>query len=132
MSKPYSAYGKVIVVHPGGLETVYSHNLRIYKKSGDAVPPSPLHLPDGLAGYHRDIFILKPASMGSTFNPNLIFNINEGTLRKACLQCIKKGNKSPCEIAVITLDKLNADWFAEFDVFVGICKQTGIYVASYI
>ena len=30
---------------------------------------------------------------GQHFNPNLIFNINEGTLRKACLQCIKKGNK---------------------------------------
>lgn len=38
MSKPYSAYGNVIVVrHPSGLETVYSHNSRNLVHSGDTV-----------------------------------------------------------------------------------------------
>lgn len=34
MSKPYSAYGNVIVVrHPSGLETVYSHNSKTWCKA---------------------------------------------------------------------------------------------------
>ena len=38
MSKPYSAYGNVIVVrHPSGLETVYSHNSKNLVQSGDTV-----------------------------------------------------------------------------------------------
>ena len=38
MAKPYGAYGNVIVIrHPNGLETVYSHNVKNLVKSGDAV-----------------------------------------------------------------------------------------------
>ena len=38
MSKPYSAYGNVIVVrHSSGLETIYSHNFKNLVQSGDAV-----------------------------------------------------------------------------------------------
>ena len=38
MAKPYGAYGNVIVIrHPNGLETVYSHNVKNLVKSGDVV-----------------------------------------------------------------------------------------------
>ena len=38
MSKPYSAYGNVIVVrHKSGLETIYSHNSKNLVQSGDTV-----------------------------------------------------------------------------------------------
>ena len=29
---------------------------------------------------------------GQHFNPNLIFNLKEGTLRKECIKCTKNGN----------------------------------------
>ena len=38
MAKPYSGYGNVVVVrHPNGLESVYSHNSKNLVKSGDKV-----------------------------------------------------------------------------------------------
>ncbi|GAK37125.1 MAG: M23 family metallopeptidase [Bacteroides graminisolvens] len=95
MSKPYSAYGKVIVVrHPGGLETVYSHNSVNFVKSGDVVKAGQPIALTGRTGRATTAHLhFETRINGQHFNPNLIFNINEGTLRKACLQCIKKGNK---------------------------------------
>ena len=38
MAKPYSGYGNVVVIrHPNGLESVYSHNSKNLVKSGDKV-----------------------------------------------------------------------------------------------
>ena len=45
MSKPYSAYGNVIVVrHSSGLETIYSHNFKnLFRAVTPLRPDNPLH-----------------------------------------------------------------------------------------
>ena len=74
MSKPYSAYGNVIVVrHSSGLETIYSHNFKNLVQSGDVVKAGQPDVPDGPA---PNTFILKPASTGSISTP-ISFSISK-------------------------------------------------------
>lgn len=93
-SKPYSAYGNVIVIrHYNGLETVYSHNSKNFVKPGDVVKAG---TPIGLTGrtgrattahLHFEVRF-----NGVHFNPNYVFSFSRRTLKKECLICRKKGN----------------------------------------
>ena len=94
MSKPYSAYGKVIVIrHPSGLETIYSHNFTNFVKSGDMVKVGqPIALTGRTGRASTEHLHFETRFNGQHFNPNLVFDFKERTLRKESIRCTKKGN----------------------------------------
>lgn len=94
MSKPYAAYGNVVVIrHSNGLETIYSHNVKNLVQSGDRVlAGQPVALTGCTGRATTEHLHFETRINGQHFNPDLIFNLKEGTLRKECVQCAKKGN----------------------------------------
>ena len=94
MSKPYAAYGNVVVIrHLNGLETIYSHNVKNLVQSGDRVlAGQPVALTGRTGRATTEHLHFETRINGQHFNPDLIFNLKEGTLRKECVQCAKKGN----------------------------------------
>ena len=94
MSKPYAAYGNVVVIrHSNGLETIYSHNVKNLVQSGDWVLAGQPVASTGRTGRATTEHLhFETRINGQHFNPDLIFNLKEGTLRKECVQCAKKGN----------------------------------------
>ena len=94
MSKPYAAYGNVVVIrHSNGLETIYSHNVKNLVQSGDWVlAGQPVALTGRTGRATTEHLHFETRINGQHFNPDLIFNLKEGTLRKECVQCVKKGN----------------------------------------
>lgn len=94
MSKPYAAYGNVVVIrHSNGLETIYSHNVKNLVQSGDRVlAGQPVALTGRTGRATTEHLHFETRINGQHFNPDLIFNLKEGTLRKECVQCVKKGN----------------------------------------
>lgn len=94
MAKSYSAYGKVIVVrHPSGLETIYSHNFTNFVKSGDSVKVGqPIALTGRTGRASTEHLHFETRFNGQHFNPNLIFDFQERILRKDCIRCTKNGN----------------------------------------
>ena len=94
MSKPYAAYGNVVVIrHSNGLETIYSHNVKNLVQSGDWVlAGQPVALTGRTGRAKTEHLHFESRINGQHFNPDLIFNLKEGTLRKECVQCVKKGN----------------------------------------
>ena len=94
MSKPYYAYGNLVVVrHPSGLETIYSHNFKNLVQSGDTVKAGqPVGLTGRTGRATTEHVHFETRINGQHFNPNLIFNLKEGTLRKECIKCTKNGN----------------------------------------
>ncbi len=95
MSKPYAAYGNVVVIrHSNGLETIYSHNVKNLVQSGDRVlAGQPVALTGRTGRATTEHLHFETRINGQHFNPDLIFNLKEGTLRKECVQCAKKGNE---------------------------------------
>lgn len=95
MSKPYSAYGNVIVVrHSSGLETIYSHNFKNLVQSGDVVKAGQAIALTGRTGRASTEHLhFETRINGQHFNPNLIFDFKERTLRKECIHCTKNGNR---------------------------------------
>ena len=93
MSKPYAAYGNVVVIrHSNGLETIYSHNVKNLVQSGDWVlAGQPVALTGRTGRATTEHLHFETRINGQHFNPDLIFNLKEGTLRKECVQCVKKG-----------------------------------------
>lgn len=93
MAKPYSAYGNVIVVrHPSGLETIYSHNVRNLVKSGDyVIAGQPIALTGRTGRASTEHLHFETRINGQHFNPNLIFNLKDRTLRKIPVRCTKSG-----------------------------------------
>ena len=93
MSKPYAAYGNVIVVrHSTGLETIYSHNVKNLVESGDYVlAGQPIALTGRTGRATTEHLHFEPRINGQHFNPGLIFNLKERTLRKECVCCSKNG-----------------------------------------
>ena len=91
MAKPYSAYGNVIVVrHANGLETIYSHNFKNFVQSGDLVKAGqPIGLTGRTGRATTEHLHFETRINGQHFNPNIIFNLEEGTLRKECIRCTK-------------------------------------------
>ena len=94
MSKPYAAYGNVVVIrHSNGLETIYSHNVKNLVQIGDWVlAGQPVALTGRTGRATTEHLHFETRINGQHFNPDLIFNLKEGTLRKECVQCVKKGN----------------------------------------
>lgn len=94
MSKPYYAYGNLVVVrHANGLETIYSHNFKNLVQSGDTVKAGqPIGLTGRTGRATTEHVHFETRINGQHFNPNLIFNLKEGTLRKECIKCTKNGN----------------------------------------
>ena len=94
MSKPYSAYGNVVVVrHANGLETIYSHNSQNIVHSGDIVKAGqPIGLTGRTGRATTEHLHFETRINGQHFNPNIIFNLKDGTLRKGSIKCTKNGN----------------------------------------
>lgn len=95
MAKPYSAYGNVIVVrHPSGLETIYSHNFKNFVHSGDSVKTGQAIALTGRTGRASTEHLhFETRINGQHFDPALIFNMQEGTLNRRNIKCTKKGNE---------------------------------------
>lgn len=95
LSKPYAAYGNLIVIrHPSGLETVYSHNLKNFVKSGDVVlAGQPIGLTGRTGRATTEHLHFETRINGQHFNPDIIFNLREGTLRKEAVRCAKTNGK---------------------------------------
>lgn len=93
MSKPYGGYGNVIVVrHPNGLETIYSHNFTNFVKSGDSVRVGqPIALTGRTGRATTEHLHFETRVNGQHFNPNIIFDLKNRTLRKGKVQCTKNG-----------------------------------------
>lgn len=94
LSRPYGAYGNVIVVrHPGGLETIYSHNSRNLVESGDSVVAGQAIGLVGRTGRATTEHLHFEARIdGEHFNPDLLFHLERGELRAECLRCTRKKN----------------------------------------
>ncbi len=94
MSKPYSAYGNVIVVrHNFGLETIYSHNFKNLVQSGDTVKAGqPIALTGRTGRATTEHLHFETRVNGQPFNPNIVFNMEARALRKECILCTKNGN----------------------------------------
>ena len=98
MSKPYSAYGNVIVVrHNFGLETIYSHNFKNLVQSGDTVKAGqPIALTGRTGRATTEHLHFETRVNGQPFNPNIVFNMDARALRKECILCTKNGNSIVC------------------------------------
>lgn len=112
LSKPYFAYGNVIVVrHYNGLETVYSHNSKNLVKPGDRVKAGqPIALTGRTGRATTDHLHFEVRVNGQHFNPNIVFNFEERKLNNLCLQFTKKGNN----IAVKPVELMPHQWAGSY------------------
>lgn len=87
LSKVYAAYGNVVVVrHASGLETVYSHNYANLVKSGEVIKAGqPLGLTGRTGRATTEHLHLETRINGQHFNPNLIFDMKQGTIKRTRL-----------------------------------------------
>lgn len=94
MSKMYGGYGNIIVIrHPGGLETVYSHNFQNFVRSGDRVKAGqPIALTGRTGRATTEHVHFETRINGQHFNPGLLFDMKTQTLRRDYLLCLNKGN----------------------------------------
>lgn len=94
MAKPYSAYGNVIVVrHPFGLETIYSHNYKNLVQCGDTVRAGqPIALVGRTGRATTDHLHFETRVNGQHFDPTLVFDMKTQTLNRVCLECTQSGN----------------------------------------
>lgn len=93
MAKSYGGYGKVIVVrHASGLETIYSHNSKNFVKSGEPVKAGQAIALTGRTGRATTEHLhFETRIDGQHFNPSIIFNMTDRTLRKGTVVCTKSG-----------------------------------------
>lgn len=98
MSKPYSAYGNVVVVrHDFGLETIYSHNFKNLVHCGDTVKAGqPIALTGRTGRASTEHLHFETRVNGQHFDPNIIFNMKEQTLNRQRIGCSKKETASSC------------------------------------
>lgn len=94
MSKPYSAYGNTIVIrHPNGLETLYSHNSKNFVHSGDSVKAGQAIGLTGRTGRATTEHLhFETRINGHHFNPNLVLDMVARKLRKSTLEAVKVGS----------------------------------------
>ena len=94
MAKSYGGYGKVIVVrHASGLETIYSHNSKNFVKPGERVKAGQAIGLTGRTGRATTEHLhFETRIDGKHFNPNIIFNMTDRTLRKGTVVCTKSGS----------------------------------------
>lgn len=94
MSKPYGAYGKVIVIrHFNGLETVYSHNVKNAVISGDTVKAGQYIALTGRTGrattehLHFEVRV-----NGQAINPAMVFDLKQHALKRHTLVFTRSGS----------------------------------------
>ena len=87
--------GNIVVIrHANGLETLYSHNFKNLVKAGDVVKAGQAIGLTGRTGRATTEHVhFETRINGQHFNPNLIFDLKERTLRKECIKCTKNGSK---------------------------------------
>ena len=84
MSKPYYAYGNIVVIR----------NFKNLVKAGDVVKAGQAIGLTGRTGRATTEHVhFETRINGQHFNPNLIFDLKERTLRKECIKCTKNGSK---------------------------------------
>ena len=77
-----------------GVETLYSHNFKNLVKTGDVVKAGqPIGLTGRTGRATTEHVHFETRINGQHFNPNLIFDLKERTLRKECIKCTKNGSK---------------------------------------
>lgn len=93
LSKQYSGYGNTIVLrHPNGLETVYSHNSRNIAKVGDIVRAGDVIAKVGRTGRASTEHVhFEVRVTGQCINPNNLIDTQNKTLKKK-LYIYKKGS----------------------------------------
>lgn len=93
MSKPYSGYGNCIVIrHPNGLETLYSHNKKNLVKAGDRVKAGQKIALTGQTGRATTPHLHFECRVnGRSFNPGIIWDHTNHTIRKDVITFHKNG-----------------------------------------
>ena len=92
MAKTYSGYGKVVVIrHPCGLETVYSHNSKDLVKSGDIVRAGQAIALTGRTGRASTEHLhFETRINGQAFNPTWLIDFEQYKLKPNNIKCTKK------------------------------------------
>ena len=95
MSKPYYAYGNIVLIlHGYGLESLYWNNFKILVKAGYVLKSGKAIGLTGRTGRATTEHVhFETRINGQHFNPNLIFDLKERTLRKERIKCTKNGSK---------------------------------------
>lgn len=95
LERRFGGYGNVIVIrHPSGLETVYSHNSKDFVKSGDRVRAGePIALTGRTGRATTEHLHFETRINGAPFNPNIIMDMNSGKLRKEKFECRQHGTR---------------------------------------
>lgn len=93
MSSPYYGYGNCIIVrHPNGLETLYSHNSRNFVKVGDYVKAGQAIALTGRTGRATTEHLhFECRIRGCDFNPGKVFDHKSEKLREGLLNFVRKG-----------------------------------------
>lgn len=94
LSKAYGGYGNVIVIrHPNGLESVYSHNSKNLVTVNEKVKAGQAIALVGRTGQATTEHLhFEFRVNGEHFNPNILFNLKNGTLRKTPVSFQKMKN----------------------------------------
>jgi len=100
LSRNYGGYGNVIVVrHPFGLETVYSHNSENFVECGDTVKAGqPIGLEGRTGRATTEHVHFETRINGVAFDPNWLFDIDNHTLQPVCLEVKKTGDGASVEV----------------------------------
>jgi len=100
LSRNYGGYGNVIVVrHPFGLETVYSHNSKNLVESGDQVKAGQPIALEGRTGRATTEHVhFETRINGVAFNPHWLFDIENHTLQPVCLEVKKTGDGASVQV----------------------------------
>lgn len=93
MAKRYGGYGNLIVVrHNNGLESAYSHNSKNFVKPGDFVKAGQAIALTGRTGRATTEHLHFEFRLnGHHFNPNLILDTKNHTIKKEDIECFKTG-----------------------------------------
>ena len=94
LSRDYGGYGNVIVVrHPFGLETVYSHNSKNLVESGDQVKAGqPIALEGRTGRATTEHLHFETRVRGKAFDSSIIFDHDKNMLRQGVFVFEKKPN----------------------------------------
>ncbi|MCR4765299.1 MAG: M23 family metallopeptidase [Bacteroidaceae bacterium] len=92
LSQWFADYGNCVIVrHPNGLETLYSHNVKNLVKKGEKVKAgTPLSLEGHTGRATGDHLHFETRVSNQHFDPNLLFDFENHCLRKDCLRITKK------------------------------------------
>ncbi|MDR0955262.1 MAG: peptidoglycan DD-metalloendopeptidase family protein [Rikenellaceae bacterium] len=95
MSKTYSSYGNTVVIrHPCGLETVYTHNAKNLVKVNDIVRAGdPIALAGRTGRATTEHLHFEVRVMGEHFDPNLLLNTEARTIQPGTLRLRRQNGR---------------------------------------